>query len=138
MELDVARPNFQQDFAISVWGSVNKPTITESTGLASKAYYQYSGAPVTPEACTANANLIQFDGTRKAIVLSSGCTTRNAIFTVNTDFSNAVQYDIAHGSCATTATTCDILVKPGGASFTATIVFADNFTPTWTYSVILS
>ena len=58
MELDVTRPNFAQDFAISVWGSVNKPTIAESTGLASKNYYQYTATPVTPETCTAKANLV--------------------------------------------------------------------------------
>jgi hypothetical protein len=116
MEIDVARPNFQQDFAISVWGSVNKPTIVESTGLASKAYYQYSATPVTPESCTTKANLIQFDGTRKALILTSGCLTRDATFTVNTAFSKVVQYDGAHGSCAATATTCNIVVKAGGAS----------------------
>jgi hypothetical protein len=58
MELDVTRPNFAQDFAISVWGSVNKPTIAESTGLASKNYYQYTATPVTPETCIAKANLV--------------------------------------------------------------------------------
>jgi len=87
MEIDVARPNFQQDFAISVWGSVNKPTLVESLGVASKAYYQYSATPVTPETCTGSASLIQFDSTRKAVVMNTGCTTRNATFTVNTAFS---------------------------------------------------
>jgi hypothetical protein len=93
MEMDLARPGIQKDFALNVWGTSEAVTI-EVAGEQSHEYYQFGASgnttptppPVVLEECDAFDSVVAYSRNSDMLVLSNACLTRDATFTVTTDF----------------------------------------------------
>lgn len=119
--------------SLVVWGSAAQVTIAHSSGTASASYPLYGGTvtptptpPPAPEVCTATATLVNYDATRKMLLLKNGCTTLDADYTVTmatTSWSNVATYDAPHANPVCTVsgtnTSCKFRVSKSGSKFAA-------------------